>query len=87
MEAAVETVNMHEAKTHLSKLVDKAAKGESVVIAKAGKPMVRLVAFDAPKERPKKRIGFMKGQMTIPDGFGFKDSFKEEIEELFGLSE
>ncbi|MBB5063178.1 type II toxin-antitoxin system Phd/YefM family antitoxin [Granulicella mallensis] len=82
----MDTVNMHEAKTHLSRLVDKAAKGESVVISKAGKPMARLVAFEAPEEKPKQRIGFMKGQMTIPDGFGFKDDFKEEIEELFGLS-
>ena len=85
MEAAVETVNMHEAKTQLSKLVDKAAKGESVVIAKAGKPMVRLVAFDAPKERPKKRIGFMKGQGTFPEDF--KAVGRKEIEEMFGLSE
>ena len=86
MEAPVETVNMHEAKTHLSKLVDKAAKGEPFVIAKAGKPLVKVTALDEP-EKPKSRIGFMKGQMTIPDGFDFKDSFKEEIEELFGLSE
>lgn len=82
----METVNMHEAKTHLSRLVDKAAKGEPFVIAKAGKPLVKVTALDEP-EKPKSRIGFMKGQMTIPDGFDFKDSFKEEIEELFGLSE
>ena len=85
MEAAVDTVNMHEAKTHLSRLVDKAAKGESIVIAKAGKPMARLVAFDAPEEKPKRRIGFMKGQGTFPEDF--KAFGREEIEQMFGLSE
>ena len=43
------TVNIHEAKTQLSRLVDAAARGESFVIAKAGKPMVRVVAIDAPQ--------------------------------------
>ena len=78
---------MHEAKTHLSKLVDKAAKGEPFVIAKAGKPMVKVTAIDEPEPRPKKRLGFMEGQFTIPEGRGFKDDFKDEIEEIFGLNE
>lgn len=62
----METVNIHEAKTHLSRLVERAASGESIVIAKAGRPMVRLVAVDAP---PMRRIGFMAGEFVVPDDF------------------
>jgi prevent-host-death family protein len=83
----VNIVNMHEAKTHLSKLVAKAVKGEPFVIAKAGKPMVKVTAIDEPAPKPERRLGFMKGQMTIPGGRGFKDDFKDEIEEMFGLNE
>ncbi len=79
-------VNMHEAKTNLSKLVDKAAKGESFIIAKAGKPMVRVTAIDEAPAKPQKRFGFMKGQIVIPEGNGFKDDFKDYIEDIFGLS-
>jgi len=81
----INTVNMHEAKTHLSKLVDKAAKGESFIIAKAGKPMVKVIAFDAPPTKPIKRVGFMDGHGVIPEGNGFKDNFKDYIEDIFGL--
>ena len=63
------TVNIHEAKTHLSRLVDQAAKGEPFVIAKAGKPLVKVVARDAPPEKPIRRLGFLEGQYTIPDDF------------------
>ena len=52
--------NIHEAKTHLSRLIDRAAKGESFVIAKAGKPLVKVVAIDAPTTQ-KKRRGFLAG--------------------------
>ena len=61
------TVNMHEAKTHLSKLVDQAARGEPFIIAKAGKPLVKVVALDAPAAP--QRIGFMDGEIEIPDDF------------------
>jgi len=63
------TVNIHEAKTHLSRLVDQAAKGEPFVIAKAGKPLVKVVALDAPAKAPIRRVGFLEGQYTIPDDF------------------
>jgi prevent-host-death family protein len=76
------TVNIHEAKTHLSRLVEQAAKGESFVIAKAGKPMVKVTALEAPPETPKRRVGFMTGQFTIPDDFDQMGS--AEIELLFG---
>lgn len=62
----METVNIHEAKTHLSRLVERAVSGESIVIAKAGRPMVRLVAVDAP---PMQRIGFMSRDVHVPDDF------------------
>ena len=65
----MKTVNIHEAKTHLSRLVEKAASGESFVIAKAGKPMVRVVALDAPTDRQRSRIGFLKGQVAVPSDF------------------
>ena len=81
----MKTVNIHEAKTHLSRLVEEAAKGEGFVIAKAGKPMVRVVPLEeAPAEEPKKkkrRIGFLEGQFSVPDDFD--TMFAKEIEEMF----
>jgi prevent-host-death family protein len=80
----MKTVNIHEAKTHLSRLVEEAAKGEGFVIAKAGKPMVKVVPLDeAPAEEPKKkrRIGFLKGQISVPDDFD--TMFAKEIEDMF----
>lgn len=65
----METINIHEAKTHLSRLVDKAANGESFVIAKAGKPMVKVVALDAPATGDIKRTGFLTSQIKVPDDF------------------
>ena len=61
------TVNIHEAKTQLSKLVDQAAKGEPFVIAKAGKPLVRVSALDAPTVP--QRVGFMVGEIEVPEDF------------------
>jgi prevent-host-death family protein len=77
----IETVNIHEAKTQLSRLVEKAARGESFVIAKAGKPMVRVSALDAPVGRERQRIGFLKGRIQVPDDFD--DMGREQIAELF----
>jgi prevent-host-death family protein len=73
------SVNIHEAKTHLSRLVDAAAKGEPSIIAKAGKPLVKVVPFDAPPAP--KRFDFMAGQFTVLDDFNTMD--QEEIEKLF----
>jgi prevent-host-death family protein len=61
------TVNIHDAKTHLSRLIEQAANGETVIIAKAGKPVVRLVAVEAPPHP--RRLGFMQGELTIPEDF------------------
>ncbi len=65
----MQTVNIHEAKTHLSRLVDEAAKGNAFIIAKAGKPMVKVLPLsEGALERPEK-IGFMSGEITVPDDF------------------
>jgi prevent-host-death family protein len=75
------TVNISEAKKQLSKLVDQAVKGEPFIIAKAGKPLVKVVALDAPKAP--RRLGFMEGEFDVPEDF---DRMGEtEIEALFGI--
>ena len=74
------TVNIHEAKTQLSRLVERAAKGEPFVIAKAGKPLVKVSALDAPAIP--QRLGFLAGEIAVPDDF---DRMGEsEIEAMFG---
>jgi prevent-host-death family protein len=61
-------VNMHEAKTHLSALIDDATKGTPFIIAKSGKPMVTVLPC-ADAQKTKKRIGFLRGEITVPDDF------------------
>jgi prevent-host-death family protein len=63
------TVNIHEAKTNLSRLIEKAVRGEPFIIAKAGKPLVKVSPIDAPSGNQKRRLGFMKGQISVPDDF------------------
>jgi antitoxin (DNA-binding transcriptional repressor) of toxin-antitoxin stability system len=77
------TVNIHEAKTQLSKLIEQAIKGETFVIAKAGKPLVKVEALDAP-ETPK-RLGFLKGEIAVPKDFNRMG--ESEIGALFGTEE
>jgi len=75
----VQKYNIHEAKTHLSALVEKAALGEPFIIAKAGRPLVTVTAITQVSPRP--RTGFLKGQISVPEDF---DSMgNEEIEALF----
>jgi len=78
----MQTVNIHEAKTHLSRLVEKAAKGEPFVIAKAGKTLVKVTPLDAPAPGQVRRLGFMAGQIAVPDDFDIMGN--AEIERLFG---
>jgi len=78
----MQTFNIHQAKTQLSRLVDQAAKGEPFVIAKAGKPLVKVIALDAPEPQQVKRLDFMAGQIAVPDDFDRMG--QAEIEELFG---
>ena len=77
----MQTINIHEAKTHLSRLVDQAAKGEPFVIAKAGKPLVKVMPLNAPESSQVKRLGFMVGQITVPDDFDRMGT--AQIEQLF----
>ena len=73
---------MHEAKSRLSQLVDKAAKGEPFIIARAGKPVARVTAIDSPDATLQKRTGFLAGQFKVPEDF---DRMGEaEIAEMFG---
>lgn len=113
----METMNIHAAKTHLSKLVDRVEKGESFIIARAGKPVARLQPLDASDwaarsrsqgvedgaatapfnhdsaeapnaghtQKSRRRLGFLKGQMSIPDDFN--EMGREEIERLFNGDE
>ncbi|MBN1240256.1 MAG: type II toxin-antitoxin system Phd/YefM family antitoxin [Gammaproteobacteria bacterium] len=77
------TVNVHEAKTHLSRLIDRAVKGESFVIAKAGKPLVRIVALEDVPKKPGRRLGFLEGEIEVPEDFDRMGH--SEIESLFGV--
>ena len=78
----VKIVNIHEAKQHLSKLVKQASKGESFVIAKAGKPIVKVTQLSTPVGADVRRLGFMAGYISVPDDFDRIG--QEEIEALFG---
>lgn len=78
----MKAINIHAAKTHLSRLVEKAASGESFVIAKAGRPMVKVVALEAPTGLEKRRTGFLSGLISVPDDFDRMG--EEEIAALFG---
>jgi len=80
----MQTVNIHNAKTNLSRLVDRAAKGEPFIIAKAGKPLVKVVPIDQPAATQIKRLGFMAGQFSVPDDFDRMG--EDEIEQLFGVN-
>lgn len=62
----METINIHEAKTHLSRIVDEVAAGSEKLIAKAGKPMVKMVPLDAGR---RVRFGVLKGKFKVPNDF------------------
>ena len=75
------TYNMHEAKTHLSRLVAQAAKGEPFIIARSGKPVVKVMALDAPAVDAMRRVGFLSGEIQTPEDFDRMGA--NEIESLF----
>ncbi|HCS63157.1 MAG TPA: type II toxin-antitoxin system prevent-host-death family antitoxin [Cellvibrio sp.] len=79
----MQTINIHEAKTHLSRLVELAAKGDSFIIAKAGKPLVKVTALNSPEPAQMKRTGFLAGQFQVPDDFDVMGA--NEIAHLFGV--
>ncbi|MCB1769360.1 MAG: type II toxin-antitoxin system prevent-host-death family antitoxin [Candidatus Competibacteraceae bacterium] len=78
----MQTINIHQAKTQLSRLVEQAARGEPFVIAKAGKPLVKVMALNAPEMGQCRRLGFLAGQIAVPDDFDWMGD--AEIERLFG---
>jgi prevent-host-death family protein len=65
----MKTVNIHEAKTNLSRLVEEAAKGNSFIIAKAGKPMVKVLPLSTEERKGAEKLGFMAGEISMPDDF------------------
>jgi prevent-host-death family protein len=77
----METYDVHHAKTHLSQLVERAAAGESFVIAKAGRPLVKVVPLEAPPAPAPVRFGFMKGRIRVPDDFDRMG--EDEIAKMF----
>ena len=75
------SINIHAAKTHLSRLVEQAARGDSFIIAKAGKPLVKVVPISEADVPNRSRLGFLTGKFTVPDDF---DRMGEaEIERMF----
>lgn len=76
------TINIHEAKTHLSRLIDQAVKGEPFIIAKAGTPLVKVMSLASPEPSQVRRLGFMAGQIMVPDDFDRMGA--DEIESMFG---
>ena len=76
------TVNLHAAKTHFSRLVDAAAAGEEIIIAKAGRAVAKLGPLASPEKRPKRRLGLLAGRAIIPADFDapLPDSVLDEFE-------
>lgn len=77
----MQTINIHEAKTHLSRLVEDAASGNAFIIAKAGRPMVKVIPLSAADTSTTCRLGFMSGEISVPDDFDTMNS--SEIVLLF----
>lgn len=81
----MEIVNIHEAKSRLSKLLQQVSRGEPFIIAKAGKPIAKVVAVDAPEQAQARRLGFLSGEIEVPDDF---DRMGEsEIAAAFGTED
>ncbi len=78
----METLNIHAAKTHFSGLIERVETGETIIIARAGKPVAKLVPLEPEaKIKAKRRIGFMAGEFSVPDDFN--EMFADEIEAMF----
>ncbi len=78
---AMQTINIHEAKTHLSRLIEQACQGAPFIIAKAGKPLVTVSAIAPQSGAGARRLGFLQGQLTVPDDFDRMG--RDEIANLF----
>jgi len=78
----MKTVNIHDAKTHLSRLLEEVQRGKPFIIAKSGKPIARVTSIDAPKPGEAKRLGFLAGEIEVPEDFDRMG--EEEIRSMFG---
>ncbi len=78
----METVNIHHAKTQLSRLIEGAVNGKPFIIAKAGKPLVKVTRLDSPDGPQMRRLGFLSGHLTVPADFDTMGA--TEIAQLFG---
>ena len=78
----MQTVDIHEAQSHLSRLVEEAADGKPFIIAKAGKPLVKT-ALDAPLAGKRSRLGYISGHIAVPEDFDRMS--QAETEHLFGV--
>ncbi len=81
MKKDIRTVTINEAKKQLSKLIDQAAKGDPFIIVRRGKPSVKVTAVEMPNPAKVRRLGFMKGQISIPEDFDRMGG--SDIEQLF----
>jgi prevent-host-death family protein len=79
------TVSLTHAKAQLSRLVEEAAGGEGFMITKRGKPIVRVLPLDAPSASAQHRVGFLAGQISVPDDFDTMG--QDEILQMFGLED
>lgn len=79
----MQTVDIRIAKTRLSKLIKQAMQGDPFIIAKAGKPLVKVTRLDTPSVGQTKRLGFMAGLISVPDDFDRMGS--KTVEQLFGV--
>jgi prevent-host-death family protein len=80
----MKTINIHEAKTHLSRLIEQAVEGEPFIIAKAGKPLVKVSALTSSANDQIRRTGFLAGAFTVPEDFDHMG--EDEIADLFSGS-
>ena len=78
----METVNIHDAKTNLSRLLKQVQEGNSFIIARAGKPIARVTSIDSPEPKRAKRLGFLAGQIEVSPDFDQMEDV--EIQALFG---
>jgi prevent-host-death family protein len=80
----MDSVNIHQAKTHLSELIAKVERGEEIIIARAGKPVAKLTAYEVTAKPPYRKAGGLEGQIWIAPDFDAADA---EIERMFEESE
>lgn len=81
----MDTYNIHDAKTHLSRLLAEVQRGKPFVISKAGKPIARVTSIEAPTREQGNRLGFLAGQIEVPDDFDRMGD--ETIAGLFGADD